>query len=79
MLTYTCNVCSHSFPAEITYAGLVIYHNGNKRISLVSDKDDCEGCKVEIEKEVINVTDEARARIKARKAGAGQVSLIHPI
>lgn len=61
-LTYKCPTCDNEFEAQIT-GDSVIYLNGNKRITIKSEEDDCSDCKAEIKA----AQEKARQELRARK------------
>lgn len=65
-LTFKCNTGGETFPAEITGTH-VIYTVANRRVELNSEDQDCEDCANEIAREASAITEEARARVRARK------------
>lgn len=67
MLTFTCTTCQKAYPAEIPIVGSLIYNIENRRIAIKSENQDCEPCENEIAKEASQITEEARARVRARK------------
>lgn len=62
MLLFSCDTCNTKYPCEIV-GQTVIYFDGNKRIQLKAQGDDCENCKYEIEE----AKKKAREEIKKRK------------
>ena len=67
-LIFKCNTGGEQYEAEIV-AGKVIYMDGNKRIELESENQDCQSCTEEIEKEANAAKEIARQRVRERKHG----------
>jgi len=65
-LTYKCNTCGKEFPAEIS-VGRDIYMDGNRRLDLKNENQDCDICEKEVAEEATTITEEARARVRAKK------------
>jgi len=57
-LIFKCNTCSKRYDAQII--SNIIYMDGNKRIALKNENDDCESCSEEIKK----ATAQKRTEIK---------------
>ena len=64
-LVYICNNCESKYEAEIGTRSIV-YQVGNKRVELLSENDDCEECRKEIEANLEKARTEARLKIKER-------------
>ena len=69
-LTFVCGTCGTHYPAEIT-GSRVIYFDDNRRIDLKKDNQDCDNCQKEIDKEAGDITEQARAKVRAKRQQHG--------
>ena len=61
-LAYTCQVCGTTYEAHIN-GSTVIYMDGNKRIPLKSEEDDCDSCLEKIKQSM----EEKRAELRSKR------------